>query len=146
MFVWFHRSFSAVIRDVVRIFSEVRTILQITLHPHSPPPKKKTSSIKHLIVSLRVFFCIWNDISSLWNTLSVFGSIDWCTSIIYPVYKGVCTQATIMQLGYILFRIRYFIISAFFLELTLYFFIIYSLYIFFAHDFFRYARAYRAYR
>ena len=34
---------------------------------------------------------------------------------------------------------------AFFLELTL-FFIIYSLYIFFVHDFFRYARAYRAYR
>ena len=34
-------------RGVARIFSEVRTILQITLHQHPPPPqKKKTSLIK----------------------------------------------------------------------------------------------------
>ena len=61
-------------RGVARIFSEVRTILQITLHPHPPPQKKRKKTFLDLrfdcVVSLTVFFCIWNDISNLWNILS----------------------------------------------------------------------------
>ena len=42
---------------VVRIFSEVRTIVQIALHlSPSPSPKKNTDLIKGLFASLRVFF------------------------------------------------------------------------------------------
>ena len=55
--------FRMISRGVVRIFSEVRTIVQIALHlsPSSPPPplplsKKKTDLIKGLVASLRVFF------------------------------------------------------------------------------------------
>ena len=40
--------------------------------PPPPPPEKKLFLIKDFgyAVSLTVFFCIWNDISNLWNTLS----------------------------------------------------------------------------
>ena len=60
--------FRMITRGVVRIFSEVRTIVQIALHL-SPSPlqqkKKNTDLIKGLVASLRVFFCIRNDISNL---------------------------------------------------------------------------------
>ena len=48
------------IRGVARIFSEVRTILQITLHPHTLPPPKKNFRDERFgyVVSLTVFFRI----------------------------------------------------------------------------------------
>ena len=52
-------------RGVARIFSEVRTILQIAMHPHPPPIK--TFLIKGLaMLSLRVFFCLWITLSGVW--------------------------------------------------------------------------------
>ena len=66
--------FSIVSRGVVRIFSEVRTILQIAVYCVNPTPNPRPSPKKTLIwglvASVRVFFCIWNDISNLWNTFS----------------------------------------------------------------------------
>ena len=54
-----------------------------------PPAKKQPSWLK---IWLRwklksFFFRIWNDISNLSNTLSRFGSIDWCKSVIYHTIK-----------------------------------------------------------
>ena len=72
------------IRGVARIFSEVRTIFQITLHPHTlPPPQKKLSwwkiwlrcksnSFFPHIMTLATYEILWR----------VFGSVYWRTSII----------------------------------------------------------------
>ena len=58
-------------RGVARIFSEVHTIFQITLHPAPLPPHKKLPWLKiWLRCKPKSFFCKWNDITSLWNTLS----------------------------------------------------------------------------
>ena len=77
---------SAITRGVARIFSEVRTILQTAPYPStlpSPPPKKS-----NYVVSLRVFFCIHQMTLATCKILCrVFGSIDWCTSIIYHTIR-----------------------------------------------------------
>ena len=54
-------SYASYNRGVARIFSEVRTILQNTLHPPPPPPRKKKTFLDlrfGYVVSVTVFFCI----------------------------------------------------------------------------------------
>ena len=67
-------------RGVARIFSEVRTILQIALHPtrnspNPPPPITTTTTTTNksfldkkfvYVVSLTVFFCLWITLSGVW--------------------------------------------------------------------------------
>ena len=76
-------------RGVARIFSEVRTILQITLHPPPrpfPAPKNFSWFKIRLVVSLTVFFLYTKFTLATYEILCrVFGSIYWCTSVIYHI-------------------------------------------------------------
>ena len=77
---------SAITRGVARIFSEVRKILQTAPYPSLPPPPPNQKS--NYVVSLRVFFCIHQMTLATCKILCrVFGSIDWCTSIIYHTIR-----------------------------------------------------------
>ena len=83
-----HHLFLFTVRGVARIFSEVCTILQSNLHPH-PSPTKKLPWLKiWLRCKPKSFFCAYKMTLAAYEILCrVFGSIEWCMSIIYHLYS-----------------------------------------------------------
>ena len=78
-----------IFRGVVRIFSELRTILQIALHHSFLPEKKKLPWLRiWLRCKPKSFFSTYEMTLAAYEILCrVFGSIDWCTSITFHTIR-----------------------------------------------------------